>query len=390
MATNKEREQLAAAMAQQEHEAALGAAGSPYTKTADGRLDRAISDYLTQSGYRYDIGTDAGYQDFKQQYSQNTLRGRQAAQATAEKLAGGWDPTYANAVGSEVQQDIGANVGNYIPAFHTLGQQEQAARAAQAGNTAQLLHSMDESDYQRGRDTQGDRMNYLNYLASRYQTERQAEQEQQGFANDVYRARLAADQEAEQGARNLENARYLRNTQSAESRAKLAADQNEFNQKMAYTAAKDAYDDRIAAQKAAAQQAAAQAKAEAQAQQQAQKDAAALEKQKAKYDKDSWKIQQVLAGKRKISGDMEYDLDYNGNHKIDNQDLVIASNAAKTGVVNIPAYGSDNAKAMVKKITNLIAREPISSRADIIATMVEKSDLDNQESLYVYQHFGIK
>ena len=180
--------QAAAALAAAEQ----AAADADYSHTADGRLDRAISDYLTKSGFIYDLSNDNNYKEFAQAYSQNALRWREAAQETANMLSGGYTPTYAAAVGSEVQGDIGANMANYAPTFRALGRQEQAARVAQAGNAAQLYQSMADTGYQRGRDLQGDKMNYLGYLADRYQGERQAALQRQDMANDVWRSRRGA------------------------------------------------------------------------------------------------------------------------------------------------------------------------------------------------------
>ena len=64
-----------------------------YSRTADGRLDRAINDALSKSGFKYDVAKDKAYQDFAREYSQNALRGREAAQNTANQLSGGWTPT---------------------------------------------------------------------------------------------------------------------------------------------------------------------------------------------------------------------------------------------------------------------------------------------------------
>lgn len=355
--------------------------------TADARLDRAINDYLKASGFRYDIANDADYQSFAQQYRQNALSGRESAAATAQQLSGGWSPTYAAPVGSAVSHDIVSRAENYVPTFRALAQQEQDAGVQQAGNAAQMLREMDQAQYQQGRDTFADRLNYLSYLADRYQTERQADVQQAGFAGDIYRARLNSAMSDAQTARSVDNARYQFDSQSAANREQLAADQAIFNQKMAYTAAKDAYNDRVSAQKAAATQQKAAEKAAATQQKAAEKAAAQLEKDKAKYDKAAWQIKNVMNG-GKLSGTMGYDLDYNKDGKVDRADYEIASNAAKTGVVTIPAIGSDKAKALINTIERVGSHYGAKSEKRI-EEFVKKSNLNQQESMYVYQYFGI-
>ena len=361
--------QAAAALAAAEQ----AAADADYSHTADGRLDRAISDYLTKSGFIYDLSNDNNYKEFAQAYSQNALRGREAAQETANLLSGGYAPTYAAAVGSEVQGDIGANMANYAPTFRALGRQEQAARTAQAGNAAQLYQSMADTGYQRGRDLQGDKMNYLGYLADRYQGERQAALQRQDFANDVWRSRLSGAAENAMQARSIDNARYQHDTQSAQSRAQLAADAQEFEQKMAYQRAEDAYNVRVAAAKKAAKQ---------------------TEANKKTHEKNADKIMHYLNGSRKITDEQKSEFDYNHDGKVDEKDLTLAEQMAKTGEVasaeDMPIEPVNDEKT--SKFIEMVRRNGQhygTLSAKTLEQLLAKSGLNEPQSLYVYQYFGL-
>lgn len=397
MAVTKENERLYALMNEQpaaaggdaQAAAALAAAeqavtDADYSHTADGRLDKAISDYLTKSGFAYDLSQDNNYKEFAQTYSQNALRGREAAQETANMLSGGFAPTYAAAVGSEVQGDIAANMANYAPTFRALGQQEQAARTAQAGNAAQIYQSMADTGYQRGRDLQGDKMNYLGYLADRYQGERQAALQRQDFANDVWRSRLSGAVENAAQARSIDNARYQHDTQSAQNRAQLAADAQEFEQKMTYQRAEDAYNTRVAAQKALAKQ-----------QEAAQKAAAKqVETNKKTHEKNVNKIMNHLDGKRKIRDEQIGDFDYNHDGKVDEKDLTLAERMAKTGEVasaaDMPIEPVNDEKT--SKFIEMVRRNGQhygTLSAKTLEQLLAKSGLNEPQSLYVYQYFGL-
>lgn len=386
MAVTKENERLYALMNEQpaaaggdaQAAAALAAAeqaatDADYSHTADGRLDKAISDYLTKSGFAYDLSNDKNYKEFAQTYSQNALRGREAAQETANMLSGGFAPTYAAAVGSEMQGDIAANMANYAPTFRALGQQEQAARTAQAGNAAQIYQSMADTGYQRGRDLQGDKMNYLGYLADRYQGERQAALQRQDFANDVWRSRLSGAVENATQARSIDNARYQHDTQSAQNRAQLAADAQEFEQKMAYQRAEDAYKTRVAAQKEAAKQ---------------------VETNKKTHEKNADKIMNHLDGKRKIRDEQIGDFDYNHDGKVDEKDLTLAERMAKTGEVasaaDMPIEPVNDEKT--SKFIEMVRRNGQhygTLSAKTLEQLLAKSGLNEPQSLYVYQYFGL-
>jgi len=396
MAVSSENEKLyqlmnGAPTAQQSAETAQAAAqlaaaeqaaqNADYSSTADARLDRAINEYLNKSGFQYDIGSDSNYREFARDYSQNALSGRKSAQETVNQLSGGWAPTYADAVGSAVQGDIAANMANYSPAFRALGRQEAAARVAQAGQSAQILQSLADTDYARRRDTQSDRMNFLNYLADRYGTERQADAQRQSFAGDVYRSQLSNAMENAAQARSIDNAQYQLNTQSAESQAKLAADQRAFEQKMAYTAAEDAYQDRVAA-----------AKEQAKAAETASKEQA---KANAAQNKNIYMAQRIISGAKKASENDLYELDLNRNGKVDNEDLVMLGNginaenlaANKTAVPKTSGAAQD----LITTIREMRREKKYQNTSiqDIAKKVVEKSNLNDDEAAFVYNYFGL-
>ena len=386
MAVGKENDKLYALMNQQpavvaeqaaEQAAQLRAVDAAaqnidYSRTADARLDRAINEVLRGSGFNYDTGKDESYRQFAKEYSQNALSGRAAAEATARQLAGGWSPTYAPAVGSEVTHDIVSNAANYTPAFRAAAQREAAARTAQAGNVAQIYNAMADTGYQRGRDEQGDKMNYLSYLANRYNTTRQAEQQQAELAGDVYRAQLSGALQNATEARSIDNARYQFDDQSAQSRAQLAAQAYKNSREMEYDRAKDAYNERIAAEKAAAQQAAAD-----------EKTAKQVEKDKRTYGIATNKIQDYISNGTKLSSTDRYDLDYNKDGVIDNKDLTIASQAAKSGQVQYQA----EATPKTDRVIALYRSGQLSKSA--LKKYIENADLSTTESIYLYQFFGL-
>jgi hypothetical protein len=377
--------QAAAALAAAE----AAAQNTDYSRTADAQLDKAIGDYLSKRGFIYDIGNDKNYQEFAREYSQNALRGREAAKQTAKQLSGGFTPTYADAVGSAVQNDIAANASSYAPVFRQLGQQEEAARLAQAGNAAQLYGQIADTAYGRQRDTQGDRMQYMQYLANRYGDARQADVQRAGFAGDVYRAQLSGATENATQARELDNRRYQFDDQSATSRAQLAADQNAFDQKLRYTAAEDAYKDRLAAQKKAAT-------AEKQAATEKKKAAAETEKSKEKYAK----LARLFEASRNEDGTYSFikservnnQLDLNGDGKVDIKDYHRAQVGAQKGV--LPDYdpltlskGSTNATKFISSVLGHYGDKVKSMSTDTLGAMMKRNNLSDEDSAIVWSYF---
>lgn len=185
-------------------------------------------------------------------------------------------------------------------------------------------------------------------------------------------------------ARSIDNARYQHDTQSAQNRAQLAADAQEFEQKMAYQRAEDAYNTRVAAQKALAKQ-----------QEAAQKAAAKqVETNKKTHEKNADKIMNHLDGKRKIRGEQIGDFDYNHDGKVDEKDLTLAERMAKTGEVasaaDMPIEPVNDEKT--SKFIEMVRRNGQhygTLSAKTLEQLLAKSGLNEPQSLYVYQYFGL-
>ena len=341
-----------------------------YSRTADGRLDRAINDALSKSGFKYDVSKDKAYQDFAREYSQNALRGREAAQNTANQLSGGWTPTYAGTVGNEVLNDNLTHIANYSPSFRAAAAQEAADSAAQSMNTAQIYGAMADTDYSRKREAVNDAKNFVNYLASRYSNEAQNDIQRQGIEGDIWRSRLQGAANDLSDTRQIENAQYLLNTQSAANRAKLDEDAYEFSQKQAYTAAEDAYKDRVAAEKAAAKAAAAEQKS--------------IDKAKKEYGTIADKIYDHLYNNKNLKYTELSDYDFNHNGEIDEYDLQYAKDYHETGSAQIEPVIDDRVWSIINQVNrelNFDKTMNLKERLDEITSSYKFSKKDDEGNI---------
>lgn len=249
--------QSAAALADAES-TATGQADN-YKSTYSGKLDDAISNYLTGRGFEYDPMQDKAYQQYRKEFAQNAAMARDTSRNTANQLAGGYNPTYADTVADEVYNDRMGNISDAESTFRGLAQQDYQAKQEKNANVLNLYNTLEGTDYSRNRDTTGDYKNYLNLLASRYSTDRQADTNLDSAKNDIYSAKLNGALNNLSGARATENQRYLYNTVSANQAAQNAQAERENAQKIEYERNKAAYTAYVKAQTAAAK---AKAKAE--------------------------------------------------------------------------------------------------------------------------------
>lgn len=222
-----------------------------YKSTYSGKLDDAISNYLTGRGFEYDPMQDKAYQQYRKEFAQNAAMARDTSRNTANQLAGGYNPTYADTVADEVYNDRMGNISDAESTFRGLAQQDYQARQEQNANVLNLYNTLEGTDYSRNRDTVGDYKNYLNLLASRYSTDRQADVNLDSANNDVYSAKLNGAVNNLSSARAADSQRYLYDTVSANQLAQNAQAERENSQKIEYEKNKSAYEAYIKAQEAA-------------------------------------------------------------------------------------------------------------------------------------------
>lgn len=222
-----------------------------YKSTYSGKLDDAISNYLTGRGFEYDPMQDKAYQQYRKEFAQNAAMARDTSRNTANQLAGGYNPTYADTVANEVYNDRMGNISDAESTFKGLAQQDYQAKQEKNANVLNLYNTLEGTDYSRNRDKTGDYKNYLNLLASRYSTDRQADTNLDSAKNDIYSAKLNGAFNNLSGARAADSQRYLYDTVSANQLAQNAQAERENAQKIEYERNKAAYTAYTKAQKAA-------------------------------------------------------------------------------------------------------------------------------------------
>lgn len=370
------------------------AAKVDYSTTADGKLDEAINSYLNKNGYKYNLNQDDAYREFAREHSQNALRGGELSRERAGALANGYDPTYASAVASEIAGEQAARVGEYIPQFEALAARENAARQQSDANLINIYNNIAGTEYNRNRDTQNDRLNYLNYLANKYATERQADAAADSNRAQIYATQLGAAANDLADARTLDNKRMQFDTVDAETRAKISESDYEAQRKLDYTKAKDAYNDRIAAQKAAKTAAEKAAKAKTTAATKAAKDKTAAEKAARNAKVNAYKIDDYLKDKDKydkMSAADRVDLDYNGDGKVDKSDAYLARIRAEEEDVKagkgVKARSSSFTNEFINNIENVIdSARTINLNEKLIKSQIDNANISPGEKAYLYEY----
>lgn len=212
-----------------------------YSGSYGDKIDTAINSWLSNRGFDYNTTNDKDYQKYVEQYKDNTQTGAQLSRQTADRLANGYTPSYADIVAGEVANKQMENVSDAVPTYKQMAQLDYNAEQNRLANTANIYSQLDSTNYSRSRDTAQDYKNRLNALYNRYVTDRQSDIQLNELNNSIYGTKLSAEQNRLEDERNSENNRYLYNTQSADSKAQIAQAEAENNRKIEYAKSEDAY-----------------------------------------------------------------------------------------------------------------------------------------------------
>lgn len=212
-----------------------------YKNTYGNKIDTAINSWLSGRGFDYNTANDKDYQNYVEQYKDNALRGQELSRQTANRLANGYTPSYADIVGNEVTNKQMENVSDAAPTYKQMAQLDYNAKQNRQANALNVYSQLDSTNYSRSRDTAQDYKNQLNALYNRYVTDRQSDTQLDELNNSIYGTKLSAEQNKLEDERNSELSRYLYNTQSADSKAQLMQDEAENERKIQYNKSEDAY-----------------------------------------------------------------------------------------------------------------------------------------------------
>jgi hypothetical protein len=159
---------------------------APFESKYKSQIDNALSNI--QNRRAFDLNTDKNYQTLYNQmregYMQAGDRAMRNAMGNAASLTGGYGNSYAQAVGQQAYDNYLQNLNSrnleLMNAAYGMYRDENADRY----NQLRALQGLDDTDYGRYRDRVGDYKDNRNYMAGRYNSER-------NFDYDKYKDRLA-------------------------------------------------------------------------------------------------------------------------------------------------------------------------------------------------------
>lgn len=159
-----------------EAEAALNAQLSQkpgeYKSQWQAQLDDTINKILNREKFSYDLNGDALYQQYKDKYTQQAKMAMGDAIGQASAMTGGYGNSYAQSVGQQQYQKEMQNLNDIVPELYQMAYDKYNQEGQDLYNQYSMLGAQEDQDYGRYRDSVSDWRSERDYLAGRYDSER--------------------------------------------------------------------------------------------------------------------------------------------------------------------------------------------------------------------------
>ena len=136
------------------------------------QLEAALEAILSRPAFSYDSHSDPLYQQYRNDYVNQGRMAMMDTMAQASALTGGYGNSYAQLAGQQAYQSHLQGLGEILPALYQLALDAYDRQGDTLRSNYNLLSMQDSSDYSRYRDSLTDWADQRNYLAGRYDAER--------------------------------------------------------------------------------------------------------------------------------------------------------------------------------------------------------------------------
>lgn len=176
-----------------------GAKPSDWTGGTYGQqMQDALKAIQDRPKFRYDLNGDALYQQYKDKYVQQGKQAMQDTMGQAAALTGGYGSTYSQSAGQQQYNAYLQSLNDVVPELYQLALNRYQMEGDDLQTQYALLADQYNTEYGQYRDKVGDWQTQRDYLASRYDAERNSDYARYGdaknYAYQDYRDEIADQQ----------------------------------------------------------------------------------------------------------------------------------------------------------------------------------------------------
>lgn len=150
----------------------LGAKPGAYQSTWQDQINSIVDRILNREDFSYDLNSDALYQQYKDQYTQQGKLAMQDTMGQAAAMTGGYGNSYAATVGNQAYQAYLAELNNVVPELQQMALNQYNQEGEELYNSYALLSDQENQDYGRYQDEYSQWQNEVLRLYDQYNTER--------------------------------------------------------------------------------------------------------------------------------------------------------------------------------------------------------------------------
>ncbi len=182
-------------------------------------LDKAYRDISDRKAFSYDLGSDALYRQYKDQYVRGGKLAMQDTVGQASAMTGGYGNSYAATAGNQAFQDYLTRLNDQIPALQQAALNAYTAEGDRLQQRYALAKDADDAAYGRWQDGYDRLADAAAQAASRYDSDRNFSY---GSWNDLQERTAESERLAAQLAQQKELAELDRNAANERAAAELA------------------------------------------------------------------------------------------------------------------------------------------------------------------------
>ena len=146
-----------------------------YSSQWQSRLESTLKKILNRKEFRYDMNADALYNQYRDQYLRQGKLAMEDTLGQAAALTGGYGSSYAQQVGQQTYQGYLAGLNDKLPELYRLALSKYQLEGDQLRGKYDLLSDREAGDYGRYQDAVKAWQTERDYLADRYDTQREAD-----------------------------------------------------------------------------------------------------------------------------------------------------------------------------------------------------------------------
>ena len=146
-----------------------------YQSQWQSQLAGTLEQILNRKSFQYDMNADALYNQYRDQYIRQGKLAMEDTLGRSAALTGGYGSSYAQQVGQQTYQGYLANLNDRLPELYRLALSKYQQEGDDLLSRYDLLSKQESTDYGRFQDAYSAWQTQRNYLADRYDTERETD-----------------------------------------------------------------------------------------------------------------------------------------------------------------------------------------------------------------------